>query len=70
MGIERTERIANWLKWTQRMVISCTKSRWKTITSGVPRGPILGAVLFNIFIYDLDDGAVCALSTFADWTML
>ena len=65
---EQTARwTENWLKgWAQRVVISSTKSSRRPITSSVPQGSILGPNLLKIFINDLDDGAECALRTFAD----
>jgi len=54
----------------QRVCIEGVSSQWILVVSGVPQGSVLGALLFLIFVNDMDTGILNRILKFADDTKL
>ena len=61
----------NWLQdRVQTVVANGSMSGWRLVMSSVPKASVLGPILFNIFISDIDSGVKCTLIKYADATKL
>ena len=54
----------------QKVVLNIQTSLWKNILVGVPQGPVLGPLLFSIYVNDLPTGIELICKIFADDTSL
>ena len=53
---------------TQRVIVDGEISNWRSVLSGVQQGSLLGPILFNIYINDLEDDISSKVLKFADDT--
>lgn len=65
------QRIRNCLDGrTERVAANSSMSKWRQVTSGVPKGSVLGPELVNVFVGDMNNGIECTYSKSADDTKL
>ena len=71
MGISIINWVEQWLTdRRQRVVVDGEVSIWKSVLSGLPQGSVLGAILFFVYINDLEEGVTGKILKFADDTKL
>ena len=54
----------------QRVALNENLSSWTSVNSGVPRGSVLGPLLFICYVNDMPEVANCTLNMFADDTTI
>ena len=54
----------------QRVVLNRQTSSWRPILAGVPQRPILGPLLFLIYVNDMSDDLKSSVKLFADDTFI
>ena len=60
-------QINSWLSWHSKQVVSDSQaSDCVPVLSGVPKGSVLGPILFHIFINNLPDNISSSVRLFAD----
>ena len=52
------------------MVVEGAESGWEEVKSSVPQGTVLGGVLFNLYVNDIEDGIESFVRKFADDTKM
>ena len=63
--------VENWLGHRrQRVAVEGSFSDWRSVTSSVPQGSVLGPLLFVIYINDLEENVAGLISKFADDTKI
>ena len=65
------EWICEWLRGRrQKVVVEGAESGWEDVKSSVPQGTVLGGVLFNLYVNDIDVGIESFVRKFANDTKM